>query len=178
MSKPYKQVSKAHFKVMALMFVVRDFFLPCDKVLEEVGIQPGYQVLDYGCGPGACVPATAELVGSTGNVYAMDIHPSAIHTVQGLASKKGLTNGETILSDCETGLSDNSIDVILLYDIFHYLADRDAVMNELHRVLRPEGMLSFSDHHMKMDEITAEVTSGGLFKLEEKGRKTFTFSKT
>ncbi len=38
MSKPYKQVSKAHFKVMALMFVVRDFFLPRDKVLEEAGI--------------------------------------------------------------------------------------------------------------------------------------------
>ena len=82
---------------------------------------------------------------------------------------------EIILSDCATGLDDNVIDVVLLYDIYHDLSDSDGVLRELHRVLRPEGLLSFSDHHMKEDEILSSITETGLFTLSEKGKKTYSF---
>lgn len=62
---------------------------------------------------------------------------------------KKLANVETIHSDCKTGLPDNSVDAVLLYDTFHDLSDPDGVLEELHRVLKPDGILSFSDHHMK-----------------------------
>ena len=84
---------------------------------------------------------------------------------------------ETILSDCQTGLPNDFVDVALLYDIYHDLGEPDRVMKELHRVLKPGGFLSFSDHHMKGEEIPAKVTASGLFSLAGKGRMTYSFSK-
>ena len=172
-----KPMSNFGFNMMSWMFKLRDFLLPREEVLREVGIQPGFRVLDYGCGPGGYIIAAAELVGKSGMVYALDIHPLAIQRVQESISKRRLTNVETIRSDCRTGLPDNSMDVVLLYDVFHELSDPQAVLAELHRVLKQGGILSFNDHHMSDDEIISEVTSGQLFRLSRKGKKTYSLLK-
>jgi ubiquinone/menaquinone biosynthesis C-methylase UbiE len=172
-----KTMSNFDFKFMALGYKFRDIRLPRKTILEEVGIKPGFHVLDYGCGPGSYIVPLAELVGESGKIYALDIHPLAIQKVKGIASKKRLVNVETILSDCQTGLPDNSLDVVLLYDIFHHLSDPDRVLKELHRVLKPDGILSFGDHHMKENEIVSQVTNSGLFRLSRKGERTYTFLK-
>jgi ubiquinone/menaquinone biosynthesis C-methylase UbiE len=172
-----KTMSNFDFKFMALGYKFRDIRLPRINVLKEVGIKPGFHVLDYGCGPGSYIVPLAELVGESGKIYALDIHPLAIQKVKGITSKKRLVNVETILSDCQTGLPDNSLDVVLLYDIFHHLSDPDRVLKELHRVLKPDGILSFGDHHMKEKEIMAELTKDQLFKLLRKGQRTYTFLK-
>jgi ubiquinone/menaquinone biosynthesis C-methylase UbiE len=174
MDKPMPNVS---FRLMSFVFKIRDSLKPRRDILTEADLKPGLCVLDYGCGPGSYTVIAAELVGATGKVYALDIHPLASKRVQNLASKKGLTNIETILSDCATGLETGSVDVVLLYDAFHLLGDPNAVSQELHRVLRPGGMLSFSDHHMKEDEIVSKVTKTGLFRLLRKGEKTHSFLK-
>jgi ubiquinone/menaquinone biosynthesis C-methylase UbiE len=162
---------------MALTFKIRDFLRPRKDVVKEVGIREGFQVLDYGCGPGSYVRAVAELVGKSGKIYALDINLLAIQTVKKIAEKNRLTNVETILSSCKTVLPDDSIDVVLLYDTFHDLTDPDEVLEELHRVLKPNGVLSFSDHHMKENDIISEVTNKGLFKLLKKGVETLSFVK-
>ena len=172
-----KQMSDFHFKFMSFGYKFRDFFLPRKNILKEVGIKPGFHVLDYGCGPGGYIIAAAELAGESGKIYALDIHPLAIQTVQNIASKKRLTNVETICSDCKTGLPDNSLDVVLLYDTFHNLGDPYGVLEELHRVLKPNGILSFSDHHMKEDEIISKMTDKGLFRVLRKGNRTYSFAK-
>ncbi len=163
------------FKLMSFCYKFRDFFLPRMNILKEVGIRPGFHVLDYGCGPGSYIFPLAELVGESGKIYALDIHPLAIQRVQSIASKKQLSNVETICSDCKTGLPDNSIDVVLLYDTFHDLSEPNGVLEELHRVLKPNGILSFSDHHMKEEEIVSKVTNEDLFRLSRKGKKTYSF---
>lgn len=165
------------FKLMSLQYKLRDLLLPRMKILEEVGIKPGFHVLDYGCGPGGYIVPLAELVGTSGKIYALDIHPLAIRGVQGISSKKHLTNVETIQSDCKTGLPDKSVNVVLLYDTFHGLGDPYGVLGELYRVLKTNGILSFSDHHMKEQEIISKVTDGGLFRLSTKGKRTFSFLK-
>jgi ubiquinone/menaquinone biosynthesis C-methylase UbiE len=172
-----KAESNLGFRLMAFSYKFRDLRLPRLNILEEVGIKPGFQVLDYGCGPGSYIIPLAQLVGKSGKIYALDIHPLAIKKVQDIASKKQLANVETILSDCQTGLPDNSLDVVLLYDIFHHLSDPDGVLKELHRVLKPDGILSFSDHHMKENEIVSGVTNSQLFTLLRKGQRTYTFLK-
>jgi ubiquinone/menaquinone biosynthesis C-methylase UbiE len=162
---------------MAFTFKIRDFFKPRRDILKEVGIEEGFHILDYGCGPGSYVKPTADLVGRAGKIYALDINPTAIQMVKKIAEKNQLTNVETILSDCKTRLPSGSIDVVMLYDTFHHLTDQDAVLTELHRVLKPNGVLSFSDHHLREDEIISKVTNKGLFKLLKKGENTHSFVK-
>jgi len=172
-----KPMSNFDFKFMAVGYKFRDFFRPRLNILKEVGIKAGFHVLDYGCGPGGYIIPLAELVGKSGKVYALDIHPLAIRKVQDIASKKRLANVETILSDCQTGLLDNTLDAVLLYDAFHHLSNPDVVLRELHRILKPDGILSFSDHHMKENEIVSQVTNNGLFRLLRKGERTYIFVK-
>ena len=172
-----KQTSNLHFRLMSLGYRFRDSFMSPADVLEEAGIKPGFHVLDYGCGPGSYSIAAATIVTDSGKVYALDIHPLAIQRVQDIALKKQLANVETIVSDCQTGLPDNSLDAVLLYDAFHHLSDPDVVLKELHRVLKPDGILSFGDHHLKEKEIVAEAINDRLFKLLRKGERTYTFLK-
>jgi ubiquinone/menaquinone biosynthesis C-methylase UbiE len=172
-----KLMSNFDFQFMSLGYKFRDLRLPRLNILKEVGIKPGFHVLDYGCGPGSYIVPLARLLGESGKIYALDIHPLAIQKVKDIASKKQLANVETILSDCQTGLSDNTLDAVLLYDIFHHLSDPDGVLKEIHRVLKPDGILSFGDHHMKENEIVSQVTNSGLFRLLRKGQRTYTFLK-
>jgi ubiquinone/menaquinone biosynthesis C-methylase UbiE len=105
------------------------------------------------------------------------IQPLAIKQVQDIARKKKLANIETILSSGATDLPDESMDVVLLYDVFHSLSQPDEVLKELHRVLKPTGILSMSDHHMKPEDIIVKITSSGLFGLLHREKKVYNFSK-
>jgi len=163
------------YRIMTWEFAVRDLLAPRRKILEEAGISPGFHVLDFGCGPGSYVPDTSEMVGISGRVYALDVHPMAVQKVKRLVEKKGMSNVEIIQSDCATGLENHSVDVVLLYDTFHDLNKAQEILAELHRVLKPDGKLSFSDHHLKEDAIVSGVAGGGLFRLVWKNRKTYTF---
>jgi len=172
-----KPKSNLDFRLMSLTYKFRDLLLPRMTFLKEVGIEPGFHVLDYGCGPGSYIVPLSRLVGKSGKICALDIHPLAIQAVRTIASRKRLTNVQTILSDRQTGLPSNNVDVVLLYDTLHDLGDPGGVLEELHRILRPKGILSVSDHHMKPDEIESGVTSGGLFGLLTKGKRTYSFSR-
>ena len=170
-------MSDLHFEVMSFGFKIRDLFLPRRNVLNEIGIKPGFHILDYGCGSGSYSIPVADMVGNLGKVYALDIHPLAIRRVRDIASKRRLTNIETICSVCATGLPNDSVDVALLYDTFNCLSEPDEVLKELHRVLKPNGILSFSDHHLKKEEIVPKVTNSSLFQVMKKGKRTYSFSK-
>ena len=172
-----KPMTNSHFNFMSLGYKFRDFFFPRKNVLRELKIEPGFCLLDYGCGPGGYSLVAAELVGKEGKVYALDIHPLAVKRIQKKAAKKGLTNIETILSECETGLEEESMDVVLLYDVFHELSEPHMVLKELNRVLKSGGVLSFSDHHLDEEEIISKVKEGGLFRFSIKGKKTYSFLK-
>jgi len=110
-------------------------------------------------------------------LYAVDSNIFAIKRVQNIALKKQLKNLVAIHSDCETGLKDDIIDVILLYDVLHLLNFPEKVLDELHRILKRDGILSVTDHHMKEEKIVSRITGNGLFRLEKSGRITYSFKK-
>lgn len=172
-----KPMSDFHFRVMSLGYNFRDRLVPRENVLREVGLRPGFEVLDYGCGPGSYTLAAARLVGGAGKVYALDIHPLAIKKVKRRAARAKLKNVETILSDRDTGLPDGSLDVALLCDIYHALSRPDEVLTELYRVLKPGGILAFNDHHLTEPEIIAGLTSKGWFHLLRKGERIYIFAR-
>jgi ubiquinone/menaquinone biosynthesis C-methylase UbiE len=170
-----RPMSDPFFAGMSLLFSVRDWVRPPEKVLEEVDMQKGNNVLDYGCGPGAFSIAAARRVGESGKVFALDIHPKAIQMVKKRAAKEGLENIITILADHPGEIEPESIDIVLLYDIFHMLSDSGGVLKGLHRVMKPNSLLSFSDHHMKEEQILSRVTAENLFSLKQHGKRTYSF---
>jgi len=172
-----KQMSNLGFRLMAFTFKVRDLFVPRIKILNEVGIKPGYKILDYGCGSGSYINTLADMVGESGKISALDINLLAIQMVQRIIARNQLANVETILSECETGLPDESIDVALLYDILHDLSNPDKIIKELHRVLKTDGILSVSDHHLEDEDIVSRMANEGLFELLKKDILTCSFVK-
>lgn len=169
--------SNIGFRIMAFGFKIRDFLKPRQKIVKEIGLKAGFQVLDYGCGPGGYILPVSRAIGASGKLYALDIYPLAIEMVKKITAKNMLGNVETVLSNSSIGIAAEALDAVLLYDVFHDLTNQSIVLKELHRVLKPTGVLSFSDHHLKKNEITSKVTSTGLFTLKSKGKYTYTFIK-
>jgi len=172
------EMSNLKFKIMANVGMpIRNLFMPPAKMLGEIEMNPGYQVLDYGCGPGAFTIMIAEKIAPSGIVYALDIHPLAINMVERKALRRNLRNIKTILSNCSTSLPENCLDLVIFFDVFHALDNQEEVLLELHRVLKTDAIMCFSDHHIKESQSLPLLTENGLFKLMKKGRRTFSFSK-
>lgn len=167
----------SHFRLMSITLWLRDVFFPPMKKLQKAGLKPGDQVLDFGCGPGSFSLAAVHIVGQTGKVYALDIHPLALQSVKRKASDRGLQNIDTISSDRATGLEGQSVDFVILNDVLHEVDDPDAVLSELYRVLKPDGTLFFSDHHMNEKEALTRLTQAGLFRYSRKSYRAYLFSK-
>jgi len=165
------------FKMMSFLFRIRDRFRNPGKKLQELGIKEGQTVLDFGCGPGSYAIPAARMVGQKGRVYALDIHPLAIKAVEHKAKKKALTNITTILSDRDTGLPEESIDVVLLYDTIHMITDKRALLKELHRAMKAKGLLSILAEHIKVEDVIEIAQKDGLFSLGYQDGRLLNFEK-
>ncbi len=141
---------------------------------EQVNlVQEGQTFLDYGCGTGDFTIPAARIVGTKGKVYALDYFARQLKIVNLRAKKSGLTNIKTILSDSKTGLPDESVDLIWMCDVLHEIAEKRAVLEELCRVLKSDGVLAI--HDGMRDEILGYTID--LFSLTERGDKFYKFNK-
>ncbi|MFW5868585.1 MAG: class I SAM-dependent methyltransferase [Armatimonadota bacterium] len=131
-----------------------------EEVLASVPVEKGDVVVDFGCGAGTYALQAAKMVGRSGTVHAIDCDLDRMEPV----SKATRKNLDAIHGDGTTHipLEDESCDVGLLYDVLQKLDDRRAVMQEMHRVIRPEGVLSVYPMHLNPREIRAEVLSAGF----------------
>jgi len=147
---------------------VRDLLQDPRRSLDMARLGRGMKVADYGCGPGSFTIPAAQIVGDGGKVYAIDIHPLAISSVRGRASKKGLRNVEPILvQGYNTGIEASSIDRVLLIDTIHRIEDPGALFRELRRILKQDGLLFMHKGHMSMSEQRDLVERSGLFEVRE-----------
>lgn len=169
--------SRLGFRLMAAGFRIRDVFRPPARLLREAGVRPGDAVLDFGCGPGSFSLAAARLVGESGRVYALDLHPLAVRTVAKRAERRGFAHLFAFFSDTDTGLPAESMDLILLYDVLHEVKDRSGLFEEFHRLLKPGGRVSFHDHYLDREAAAGILTAGGRFRLLREGKSTLTFQK-
>ncbi len=173
----YKQTPPhiLNYFTISLILYFRDLFHPPKMVIREADIKHGFTILDYGCGPGNYSIAVSELLEGTGKVFAIDKHPLAIKSISKKIKKRSVTNIETIHSNCETGLASNSVDVVLLYHVFNDLKNPDVVLEELHRIIKPSGILSFME--FDVEGISPNITKSGLFQLQKKMNTTYMFVK-
>ena len=136
-------------------------------------VREGQTFLDYGCGTGFFTIPAAQMVSDTGKVYALDYFTRHLKIVERRSEKEGLSNVETIHSDNDTRLPDESVDVVWMCDVLHEIKERKTVLTELHRVLKRKGSLAIYDG---MGEKALDYTSD-LFRLKEKDDKFFRFDK-
>lgn len=166
----HENLSGSGFQLMALMFRVRSIIHPPRNRLNEIGIAPGMVVVDYGCGPGSYVKDASAMVGPEGRVYAADINPLAVESVQKLMTKNGLTNVVPVkVNGYSSSLADNTADLVYALDMFHAIGDPDAFLTELHRIVKSDGVLVIDDGHQPHEEAREKVLHSGLWEIAEEG---------
>ncbi len=141
-------------------------------VLGRIGICPGDKVLELGPGPGAFTIGAAELVGPAGRLAAVDIQPEMIEQVVARIRAAGLRNVETyVASAYDLPLEDESMDVAFLITVLPEIPDRTRALDELHRILRPGGVLSITEEFYDPDYLfaseTVRLVESAGFRLEQ-----------
>jgi SAM-dependent methyltransferase len=135
-------------------------------VLSRVGVREGQAVLDYGCGSGTFTIPSARIVGKEGRVYALEVRPKMLEALKEKAESEGLTNVVTLLLDhskLNTGLPDDIVDAVLVYDVMHEIEDKVGLLRELHRVARRGCILSIFPMHMGTDRMLHFMKERNLF---------------
>jgi arsenite methyltransferase len=114
-------------------------------------IDPGAVVLDLGCGAGTDLLIAAQMTGPQGRVIGVDMTASMLSLARAGAVEMGLDNVELHEALIETvPLDDASVDVVMSNGVIDLVPDKDAVLDEIDRVLRPGGRLQLADviiHH-------------------------------
>ena len=114
-------------------------------------IEPGSVVVDLGSGAGTDLLIAAQMTGPTGRVIGVDMTAAMLERARQSATEMGLRNVELHESLIEAlPLDDASVDVVISNGVIDLVPDKDAVFDEIDRVLRPAGRLQLADviiHH-------------------------------
>ena len=92
----------------------------------------------------------------------------AIKMVQKKAAKKAITNVKTVLLDSyNTGIEETSIDLVMLIDTFHGIDDKEALLREIHRIMKQDGILFMDPGHMELEKAVEIIEGLGIFTIKE-----------
>ena len=142
--------------------------------LAQFGLSESARVADFGAGSGAYTLAAAKLVGTSGRVYAIDVEKIFLTRIKNLARESGLSNVEVVWGDVEklggTKLRDQSLDAVIASNLLFQVEDRDGLLGEILRVLKPRGRAlivdwsdSFGNMGPRPQEVVRESAARTLF---------------
>ena len=148
------------------------------KLLKAAGLELGLKVVEVGCGPGFFTIPASEIVGKKGIVYAVDIHPLAIKRIAEKIAENGITNVVPIQTSASNlNLPNASIDLAFIFGLHHVAGGLKGVIREMHRILKPGGILSMEGTGNSGKKSIDSMSAQGFGFLEKKG-KILKFRKT
>lgn len=150
----------------------------CSLMLANLGLKPGMTVCDLGCGNGFHTLKMAELVGEAGTVYGVDVQPEMLKFLRDRFEDRGIENIVPILGSFHNPhLPKNSIDLILLVDVYHEFSHPEYMLKSMRQALKPGGTIVLVEfrledpdvpikllHKMSKKQVDKEMTANG-FKL-------------
>lgn len=117
------------------------------EVLKQLELKPGMVVCDLGCGNGYYSLKMAEAVAPGGKVLAVDIQQEMLHLLDIRAREKDIANIEPILSSVvDPRLPPNSIDLLLMVDVYHEFSHPEPMLAGIRQSLKPDGLVALLEY--------------------------------
>jgi ubiquinone/menaquinone biosynthesis C-methylase UbiE len=121
-------------------------WLPPDEVVQALEVRAGEAIADVGAGTGYFAVPIAKAVGSRGVVFAVDAQPEMLELLRGKLAAAGRHNIRLIRAEADaTGLPESTCDLVFLANIWHEFENRALVLEEAHRILKPDGRIAILD---------------------------------
>ncbi|MCA9444093.1 MAG: methyltransferase domain-containing protein [Candidatus Omnitrophica bacterium] len=146
------------------------------RFLKELRVEKGWTVCDLGCGNGYYSLPLARMVGEKGKVIGVDIQPEMLQMLMDRAKQRGIDNIEpTQGSVIDPNLEPNSIDLMILVDVYHEFSHPEQMLARIRESLKPTGQIALlefraedpevpikPEHKMSKAQIMKEYTANGF----------------
>jgi ubiquinone/menaquinone biosynthesis C-methylase UbiE len=165
-----------HKYAFTLLIPLRNLFLSPRKLIQRLDLKEGYRVLEIGPGPGYFSPHVAKALKS-GSLVLLDIQQEMLDMARKRLEKRGVKNVEYTLTDGNAlNLESNSFDRVFMVTVIGEVSNKDAYLQEIHRVLNKDGLLSISElagdpDKMSVDEMRTLVSAHGFEEVQTFGSR-------
>ena len=137
----------------------------CSMMWANLGIKPGMTICDMGCGNGFHALKLAQMTGPNGTVYGVDIQPQMLKLMRERMEKSGLDNITPVLGSVHNPrLPPNSLDLVLMVDVYHEFSHPELMLKALRRSLKKDGLIVLVEYRLEDDEVPIKL----LHKMSKK----------